>query len=54
VIGSRRVKQLYDNIEALGITLADGNVDFLKNLKPFNISFPVNFVSGDPNVTGIA
>ena len=54
MIGSRRVKQLYDNIKALGITLADKHVDFLKNLKPFNIGFPVNFVNGDLNVTGIA
>ncbi|KAK0652394.1 aryl alcohol dehydrogenase [Cercophora newfieldiana] len=54
VVGGRRVEQLHDNIEALGITLSAEQVDFLESLKPFDIGFPANFVGGDPNVSGIS
>lgn len=52
VIGGRKVEHLQDNIRALSIKLTGEQIDYLDNVRPFNLGFPHNFVPLDPNVTG--
>ncbi|KAL5345353.1 putative aryl-alcohol dehydrogenase aad14 [Pseudogymnoascus australis] len=52
VVGGRKVGHLQDNIKALSIRLTEEQIEFLDNVKPFDLGFPHNFAPLDPNVTG--
>ncbi|KAK3377924.1 aldo/keto reductase [Podospora didyma] len=52
IIGGRKVEHLHDNIQALSIKLTDEQINYLENVRPFDIGFPSNFLVEDPNVTG--
>ncbi|OBT76571.1 hypothetical protein VF21_05427 [Pseudogymnoascus sp. 05NY08] len=52
VVGGRKIEHLQDNIKALSIKLSEEQIEYLDNVKPFNLGFPHNFVPLDPNVTG--
>ncbi|OBT39485.1 hypothetical protein VE00_10119 [Pseudogymnoascus sp. WSF 3629] len=52
IVGGRKVEHLQDNIKALSIKLTEEQIEYLDNVKPFNLGFPHNFVPLDPNVTG--
>ena len=44
VVGGRKVEHLQDNIKALSIKLTEEQIEYLDNVKPFNLGFPHNFV----------
>ncbi|KFZ03567.1 hypothetical protein V502_10841 [Pseudogymnoascus sp. VKM F-4520 (FW-2644)] len=52
VVGGRKVEHLQDNIKALSVKLTEEQIEYLDNVRPFNLGFPHNFVPLDPNVTG--
>lgn len=54
IIGGRKVEHLRDNIKALEIKLTPGQIQYLENVKEFDIGFPSNFIGPDPAVTGSA
>jgi aryl-alcohol dehydrogenase-like predicted oxidoreductase len=55
IVGGRKVEHLHANIEALGISLTQQQIDELESILPFDLGFPYNrFVSlrllDDPGV----
>ncbi|OCH94635.1 Aldo/keto reductase [Obba rivulosa] len=44
IIGSRKVEQLYDNIEALDVALSDEQIKYLESQLPFDPGFPSNMI----------
>ncbi|KAF2102474.1 putative aryl-alcohol dehydrogenase [Rhizodiscina lignyota] len=52
LVGGRKVEHLQDNIKALSIKLTDEQIKYLESVKPFDLGWPNNFISADPNVTG--
>lgn len=52
ILGGRKVEHLHDNIKALEIRLSEQQIEFLENVKDFDIGFPSNFIGEDPKVMG--
>lgn len=44
IVGIRKIDHLRGNIEALGVTLTDEEVDEIEAAEPFDLGFPGNFL----------
>ena len=44
IIGSRRLEQFKQNLEALEITLNEEQVKYLESVLPFDLGFPSNII----------
>lgn len=52
IVGCRKVQQLEDNIQALGMRLTEEQIASLEAVKAFDLGFPQAMLGGDPAVTG--
>jgi hypothetical protein len=46
IIGGRKLSHLKSNIEALAIRLSQKDIDEIETAYPFDIGFPLNFLTG--------
>ncbi|KAF9050896.1 NADP-dependent oxidoreductase domain-containing protein [Rhodocollybia butyracea] len=44
IIGGRKIENLKDNLEALDLTLLEEQIKELKDVVPFDVGFPANFI----------
>jgi hypothetical protein len=44
IVGGRKIEHLKSNIEALGLTLTDEEIDEIENVTDFKIGFPMNML----------
>ncbi|KAF4616917.1 hypothetical protein D9613_008391 [Agrocybe pediades] len=44
IVGGRKVEHLVANVEALNIVLSDEHIQYLENVLPFDIGFPLSFI----------
>lgn len=51
IVGGRRVDHLKGNIAALGLELSDGEIEEIEGAMPFDLGFPLNFLSRKPTGT---
>ncbi|KAF2396523.1 Aldo/keto reductase [Trichodelitschia bisporula] len=50
IVGGRKVSHLKGNIEALSLTLTDGEIDEIEGAAPLEMGFPMGFIFGEPYV----
>lgn len=48
IVGGRKIEHLKGNIEALGLELSDEDIEEIDGAAPFDIGFPLNFLSHKP------
>ena len=48
LVGVRKIEHLKGNIEALGVTLTDDDVQEIEGATDFDVGFPLNFISSRP------
>ena len=49
ILGGRKVEHLYQNLEALDISLTPEHIAYLESILPFDLGFPyTGFVSNKP------
>ena len=46
IVGGRKIRHLKQNIEALTIRLTEQEIDDIEDAYPFDVGFPMNFISG--------
>lgn len=48
IVGGRKIEHLKGNIEALGLELSDEDMAEIDGAAPFDVGFPLNFLSHKP------
>ncbi|KAF2759841.1 aryl-alcohol dehydrogenase AAD14 [Pseudovirgaria hyperparasitica] len=54
LVGGRKTEHLDDNIKALSLHLSDAQIEEIEKVKPFDLGFPMSFISDDPTETGVS
>lgn len=54
LVGGRKVDHLQANIEALKLRLTDRQIQYLEDVKPLELGFPIDQIGEDPRISGQA